>query len=240
MENSWTTVIDAGNSALKIGHFNNKHLESVLTIGNEDVHIAKIAESIKGVPIYSASGKWDNALVKLVQTHGGKVAHPDLKLPVQLDYSTPKTLGYDRISNVCGGRSVVKQGPLLVIDIGTCITYDLLTSKNHFLGGAISPGLGIRFKGMNNLTARLPLTELVTTPKLTGRSTIESLQSGVFWGTLSELEGMIARYTEQEGQLSVILTGGDCQYFENALKSPTFASPNLTLIGLNEILLFNI
>jgi type III pantothenate kinase len=240
MKTSWTTVIDAGNTALKIGQFNNTQLESVEILSNDDVSASKVEKSIKGIPIYSASGKWDNELVNLTLSHGGKVAGLELKLPIELDYSTPNTLGYDRISNVCGGRSVVKQGALLVIDIGTCITYDLLTSKNHFLGGAISPGLGIRFKGMNNLTARLPLTELVQTPHLTGRSTTESLQSGVFWGTLSELEGMVARYTEQEGQLAVILTGGDCQYFENALKSPTFASPNLTLIGLNEILLFNI
>jgi type III pantothenate kinase len=93
---------------------------------------------------------------------------------------------------------------------------------------------------MNNLTARLPLIDLAQKPQLIGDSTKLSLQSGVFWGVLSEIEGMIARYSEEVGQLSVLLTGGDYQYFENALKSLTFASPNLTLLGLNEILLHNI
>lgn len=240
MENNWTTVLDAGNTALKIGQFQNNELKAVHVIGNDEVSSTLVEGHIKGIPLYSASGKWDETLIKLTQRFKGKVASIDLTFPVVLDYLTPKTLGLDRISNVCGARAVVKQGAILVIDLGTCITYDILTSENHYLGGAISPGVGIRFKGMNNLTARLPLTELAQTPQIIGKSTEESLQSGVFWGILSEIEGMTARYTKEEGQLSVVVTGGDYQYFENALKSPTFASPNLTLLGLNEILLHNI
>ncbi|MFT4678909.1 MAG: type III pantothenate kinase [Litorivivens sp.] len=240
MENNWTTVLDAGNTALKIGQFQDNKLISVKVLSNDEVDATLVQSHIKGIPIYSASGKWDNELLELTAQLKGKIASIDLQLPLELYYTTPETLGLDRISNVCGARSVVKHGAILVVDIGTCITYDILTSENHYLGGSISPGVGIRFKGMNNLTARLPLIDLAQKPQLIGDSTKLSLQSGVFWGVLSEIEGMIARYSEEVGQLSVLLTGGDYQYFENALKSLTFASPNLTLLGLNEILLHNI
>ena len=152
MKSRWTTVLDAGNTALKIGQFENNELVTTHVIGNDEIDSTKVLEYIKGTPIYSASGKWLESLIQLTLQLNGLVASIDLNIPLSIGYSTPSTLGLDRISNVCGARAVVKQGNLLVIDVGTCITYDILTAKDHYLGGAISPGIGIRFKGMNNLT----------------------------------------------------------------------------------------
>jgi type III pantothenate kinase len=128
----------------------------------------------------------------------------------------------------------------LVVDAGTCITCEFIDSQGKYWGGAISPGLSMRFKAMNTFTARLPLVEPVDNPPLIGDSTVSSMQSGVIHGVVDELDGAIKRYSEKFDDLKVILTGGDCRFFENKLKASIFAVPELVLRGLNSILLYNI
>ena len=163
----------------------------------------------------------------------------DTKLPITLNYKTPETLGNDRIANAVAANALFPDADVLVIDCGTCIKYDFVTERNVYQGGAISPGLKMRFKALHDFTQKLPLVEDAENFSLIGKSTIESIMSGVMNGMINEMEGFIEKYSNNYKNLTVILTGGDLTYFEKAFKKPIFAHSFLTLLGLNEILLFN-
>ena len=154
-------------------------------------------------------------------------------------YQTPSTLGKDRIAAVAGAFSLYPNRNVLVIDAGTCITYDFLTDKGEYLGGGISPGIRMRFKAMHTFTGKLPLIEPDEYDGLIGRSTRESMLSGVYNGVISELNGLISLYQEQFGDIMVIITGGDHEFLHNKLKISIFAAPDLVLLGLNEIFDYN-
>ena len=154
---------------------------------------------------------------------------------------SPQTLGKDRIAAVIGAQSLLPAKNLLVIDAGSCITYDFLTGDRHYLGGAISPGVQMRLRSMNNYTNKLPLLswEGVERPQSIGRTTITSMLSGVINGIIGEMKSFIFEYEQQYERLKIVLTGGDSIFFEKELKNGIFADPNLVLKGLNEILIYN-
>jgi len=159
-----------------------------------------------------------------------------LKLPVQINYKTPQTLGKDRLSAVVGAWRDHKDKNILVIDSGTAITYDFLDASNVYRGGNISPGMTIRFKALNKYTKHLPmLDEQGDLPKL-GYDTETAIRAGVVGGIIKEMDAYINEYKEQFPDLLVFLTGGHSFYFETKLKNSTFADGNLVLTGLNEIL----
>jgi len=130
--------------------------------------------------------------------------------------------------------------PCLVIDAGTCITYDFVDANRNYQGGGISPGLNMRFRAVHTFTAKLPLVTPIKGARLIGDTTESSIQSGVVNGLLAEMEGIIRLYTEEFPGLRVILCGGDAGFFENQLKASIFASPELVLLGLNSILIHNV
>ena len=159
-----------------------------------------------------------------------------LKLPVQINYKTPQTLGKDRVAAIVGAWRNHKNKNILVIDSGTAITYDLLDASGVYLGGNISPGMTIRFKALNKYTKRLPLIdEQGDLPKL-GYDTETAIRSGVVGGIVKEMDAYINEYKKQYPGLLIFLTGGHSFYFETKLKNSTFADGNLVLAGLNEIL----
>jgi len=163
--------------------------------------------------------------------------HTGMPLPIAHRYQTPATLGIDRIVGVIGALAIAGQGPVLVVDAGTAITYDVADAAGVYAGGGISPGLRMRFRALHTFTARLPLTEPVPTPELVGDSTETAIQAGVVLGLQAEVAGIIARYRARYGPgLRVFLTGGDLPYFENQVKSLTFADPDLILKGISHIL----
>jgi type III pantothenate kinase len=157
-------------------------------------------------------------------------------VPVQMEYKTPETLGRDRIALATGAIAMFPGHHVLAIDAGSCITYDLVTGKGHYLGGAISPGLTMRLKALHTFTGKLPLVQQQHFDGLIGTTTTSSILSGVLNGVLEELKGVIGRYREQFPGLKVILTGGDHEFLYNYLKSDIFAVPELVLQGLNKIL----
>lgn len=163
----------------------------------------------------------------------------DSQIPIDLDYGTPETLGFDRIANACGLVFSLGKSTGLVIDCGTCITTTLVTDKT-LRGGSISPGLSMRLKSMHHFTGRLPLIHFenqeITLP---GKNTADSMLAGAVGGCIREIEGLITDYCSHFGQMDVIITGGDAQYLVNQLKSPIFADSMLTLKGINEIYLHN-
>ncbi len=163
-------------------------------------------------------------------------------IPVRLSYRTPETLGTDRIANAVGAQKLYSNQNVLIIDFGTCIKYDILTSEGVFMGGAISPGIQMRFKSMYQMTGKLPnikewdgLEE-----EWPGQDTRSSMVSGVIQGVHAE----ILRYMDIAGEhydnLTVVATGGDFAFFDKVFKNIIFAAPYLTLHGLHEILLYNV
>jgi len=165
---------------------------------------------------------------------------PGLRLPVVNRYRTPSTLGKDRLAAVSGAVRLYPGHPLLVIGIGTCITYDFVRFDNTYMGGSISPGLEMRLKAMHQFTASLPLVEINLKSSWTGKTTQEAIQSGALWGMFMEMEGIINRYRRDIKGLRVVLSGGGADFYKNKLKKPIFAHPNLVLHGLKEILLLNV
>ena len=162
------------------------------------------------------------------------------ELPVSINYKTPETLGNDRIAGVCGASALFRGINILVIDAGTCITYDFIDKDKNYFGGGISPGIDIRFRALNTFTGNLPLVNRTDNFDLIGDSTEGSIRSGVLNGVIAEIEGVIKRYKDRFGQLKIIFTGGDTIFFDKRLKNDIFALPNLVLVGLNEILDFSI
>jgi type III pantothenate kinase len=161
-------------------------------------------------------------------------------IPIVNRYRTPETLGYDRIAAAVGAYTIYPGKTVLVIDAGTAITYDVVTSEGEYLGGNISPGMEIRFKSLNKYTNRLPhLERPVESPPLVGSSTREAIQAGIVNGILFEMDGFISAISQDHPKLQVVLTGGDAKYFEGKLKSSIFVHLNLNLIGLNRILEHN-
>ena len=164
----------------------------------------------------------------------------DLKLPFENLYATPKTLGVDRIALVSASVEQFPDRNVLIIDAGTCITYDFINTKNEYLGGAISPGNPIAISGsLNNLTANLPLLDTEMPQDILGDSTQNSIHSGVVFGVLKEMDGIIDEYHRKYSDLTVILTGGDTKFLSNQLKNSIFANSNFLLEGLNFILEYN-
>ncbi len=160
-------------------------------------------------------------------------------LPIENLYETPETLGKDRLAAAIGANELFPDQNLLVIDAGTAITYDLVSEKNQFLGGNISPGLEMRFKALNQFTGQLPLVGCDDNYQPFGRNTTEAIRAGVQNGLIHEIEQTIASFSRNYRKLQIIMTGGDSDFFDKKLKYPTFVHYNLTLIGLNRILEHN-
>lgn len=161
--------------------------------------------------------------------------------PVINKYRTPGTLGKDRLASVVAAQERFPRQNILVIDAGTCITYDFINARNEYLGGGISPGIHMRFKALHTFTAHLPFIELEpASPHLIGSSTTDSILSGVLNGVVAEINGIIDLYRLEYPDIKIILSGGDTNYFDKRLKNNIFALPNLVLEGLSLILTFNL
>jgi len=160
-------------------------------------------------------------------------------LPFSSAYESPQTLGSDRIALAAAAFKRFPKKNVLVIDMGSCITYDFLDAQGVYQGGAISPGMLMRFKAMNSFTAKLPLVEPLAGAELIGRNTEASLQSGVINGIQAEIDGVISRYEADYKDLTVLIGGGDNKYFDKRFKVNIFAGSNLVLEGLNVIVDFN-
>jgi type III pantothenate kinase len=160
-------------------------------------------------------------------------------VPIVNRYQSPETLGKDRLAVVVAAAGLYPAKSCLVIDAGTCITYDIIDQDKNYFGGSISPGMQLRFKALNTFTSRLPLVPHGNFEGLTGTTTGESIQSGVINGIVAEIDGIIDQYKVNFPGLMILVTGGDMNFFAKKLKSNIFAVPNLVLIGLNEILKYN-
>ncbi len=165
---------------------------------------------------------------------------PDTLLPIRNGYATPETLGFDRLAAAIGAWSIQPGKPLLVIDLGTAVTYDFVSEDGLYTGGNIAPGLRTRLKSLNDHTSNLPLVEPAKNFDLLGNSTETAIRSGVMQGILFEINGYFDALKRQHPGLFAFLTGGDLIYFDGKLKNGIFVDPNLVSKGLNRILRHNV
>ena len=161
------------------------------------------------------------------------------ELPIKNLYETPETLGKDRIAAAVGANEFFPDQNLLIIDAGTAITYDLVSEKNEFIGGNISPGLQMRFKALNQFTGKLPLVSYFDEFQNIGRNTTEAIRAGVQNGILYEIAQTIELFNKNYQNLQIVMTGGDSIFFDKKLNYTIFVHFNITLIGLNRILEYN-
>ena len=236
-------VIDIGNSKVKLAVF---ELDTIITttvcdeinlldeikrISNKYSITQSILSSVKDIK--EEYQKEFNKLPLLI------ILNNNTPLPFKNLYTTPSTLGNDRIALAAAAVSLYPSKNCLVIDAGTCITYDFINSKNEYLGGAISPGIAMRYRSLHQYTVKLPLLNRNEEFNLIGASTQESIHLGIINGVICEIEGVIAQYEEGFDDLTVVLTGGDTKFLSKQLKNSIFANQNFLLNGLNNILTFN-
>ena len=232
-------VIDSGNTFTKIGQFDNGKLNKIyqnesitdvlqtikklnpdkIVAGSVNFSVEILKENLTDIPIYSI----------------------DSETPVSfhLNYKTPGTLGIDRKAVVAYAWEQNPNENILVIDAGTCITYDFIDKYGIYQGGGISPGLEMRFKALNEYTANLPEISFEESAQLIGDSTRNSILSGVVNGSIAEIRGIIKQYEQKFDNLTIFMSGGSAIFFESKIKRSIFAIPNMGLLGLFSIYEYN-
>lgn len=233
-------VVDVGNTRMKYAFFDGDRFVEARYQTDE---------------LWEEIGRWKNAghEIHLLLSGSGQVpddmrlllkevsdffweASAGMALPLQLKYVTPETLGFDRIAVCAGAMKLFPGCPLLVIDSGTCITFNYVDASGVFLGGNISPGLEMRFKSLHHYTARLPYIVPGKEYGGIGRTTEDAIRNGVMKGLLFEVESYIRRFLETEINARVVITGGDACFWKNDLAADVQFCDILGFIGLNEIL----
>ncbi len=237
-------IVDVGNTLTKFAVFQHNELieKQVSTAESAFEIFSKILKMYPGLDkaIISSVAHMDEALLETIQNSlKTTVLGGDTRLPFNNLYKTPLTLGVDRMALVSAAVAQFPHANVLIIDAGTCITYDFVSLNNDYYGGAISPGLRLRYQSLHTLTAKLPLLDTAMPPFITGGTTSESIHSGVVFGVLKEIEGIIEEYRKKHEVLTIILTGGDADFLSKQLKNGIFANSNFLLQGLNYILEFN-
>lgn len=237
-------ILDIGNTVAKLAVFQENKIIAKSSVQKNELnkniseYFRKFPEVSKMVISNVSSAKWE--LPRKVKELKVLELTANTPLPFKNLYTTPHTLGNDRKALVAAAVAQFKCEDVLVIDAGTCITYDFKNASEEYLGGGISPGLKMRFLALHSFTANLPLVEPGETNNLIGNSTTSSIESGVVNGLLMEIEGIVKRYRENYPNLKCIITGGDATFLSGNLKNGIFANSNFLLEGLNFILESNI
>ncbi len=237
-------VIDIGNSRTKIALFNESDLMFNVPLDElktENVQMLLDEHPTLNGAILSSSRPYSPELKEFLIKKFDSFLEMDYQtlIPIENLYESKETLGNDRLAASIGANELFPGQNLLIIDAGTAITFDLVNSRNQFLGGNISPGLEMRYKALHHFTGKLPLLEANDEFPLLGRNTTEAIRAGVQNGILFEVEQYIQGLNKKYENLKIIITGGDAKFFDKNLKSSIFVHFNLTLIGLNRILEFN-
>ena len=237
-------VIDVGNSFVKLAVFEDNTLKSKTVIKPSRFisnlnRVKKRFPEIKRAIIASSGRLKKEQLSRLLNSYVVLELTSQTNVPFNNQYGTPKTLGTDRIALASSAVLNFTNRNALIIDAGTCITYDFIDKNSIYYGGAISPGIRMRYQALHDQTAKLPLVDTKMPDTIVGDTTASSIHSGVIYGVLKEIDGVIEEYTRKHPDLTVILTGGDAKLLSNKLKNSIFANSDFLLEGLNFILDYN-
>ena len=232
--------VDIGNTRTKIAVYEKDNILEVVFSPTEKFHekIFEIAQKNPSLDeiVLASVGFLKEEQVEMLSKKFKlyRISHSD-SFPFINKYGTPSTLGIDRMVLAAGAQLKHPNENVLVIDAGTCITYDFISNKNEYLGGAISPGFDLRFKSLNDYTSKLPRLHLQGSASLIGKNTSESIQSGVVNGLITEIDGIINEYKRNFGNLTIILTGGDADFLAEQLKNSIFVNSFFLLESLNRL-----
>ena len=236
-------VIDIGNTTAKIAVFDSQEPVEVVHTSNRTL------SSLTGI-----TGKYPikkgivSSVITLTDEAKTTLANigipllfftPETPIPITNLYETPQTLGSDRLAAVVAANDMHPGHDALVIDAGTCITYDFIDAAGNYRGGNISPGVDMRLKALHTFTDKLPLISAEGECQLWGNTTEGAIRSGVIRGIEMEMSGYIIETSQKHPDLYVFLTGGNNFSFDMKIKNTIFADKYLVLKGLNRILNYN-
>ena len=237
-------IIEQGNTSTKVAIYAEGNLKASFVYKTFDKSKLKPLFDVYSLDkgIYSTVADVDEDLIAYLKECLSCFIYfdNDVRLPITIKYKTPHTLGKDRIAAVVGAYYLQPNRNILIIDAGTCITYELLEASGSYLGGNISPGMTTRFKALNDYTKKLSLVNEREEVPCWGTCTEDAIRAGVVNGIVFEMDGYIDKATELYSDVLVFLTGGHSFYFESRLKNSIFADINLVLTGLNRILEYNV
>ena len=237
-------IIEQGNTSTKVAIYAEGNLKASFVYKTFDKSKLKPLFDVYSLDkgIYSTVADVDEDLIAYLKECLSCFIYfdNDVRLPITIKYKTPHTLGKDRIAAVVGAYYLQPNRNILIIDAGTCITYELLEASGSYLGGNISPGMTTRFKALNDYTKKLPLVNEREEVPCWGTCTEDAIRAGVVNGIVFEMDGYIDQAKELYSDVLVFLTGGHSFYFESRLKNSIFADINLVLTGLNRILEYNV
>ena len=236
-------IIDIGNTATKIAIFEQGNIKETLRCSNQSLE--GLAALCRHYAIQKGILSSVISINETIRQQLSQLPFPILEftyqtsIPIRNLYQTPQTLGVDRLAAVVAAYYQKPNCPALVIDAGTCITYDFLDEHGQYWGGNISPGMEMRFKALHSFTDKLPHVAASGETPLYGNSTETAIRAGVIRGIEHEISGYIQQLQKNYPSLLVFLTGGNEFSFDTNLKSGIFADGFLVLKGLNRILEYN-
>jgi type III pantothenate kinase len=237
-------AVDVGNTRIKAAVFEDNTLLEVIIFDKKEA--AKKIEiildqysKINSIVVASVGNLDKSVFLNFEKKASVHFISHESRFPFDNLYSTPKTLGIDRLVLATGAVLQYPNQNRLVIDAGTCITYDFVNEQNEYLGGGISPGIRLRYESLHQFTAKLPLLTKAYPENFIGNSTQESIHSGVINGLTLEIDGFINQYKAQYAKFIIILTGGDAEFLAKRLKNTIFAHSNFLLESLNQTFQYN-
>lgn len=236
-------TIDIGNTRIKLAVFDQNEVRKQLVWDKWDLKGLKSLckkYAIDKVALSSTAGDPEQKVRDYLKDNFYFIElNHKTKVPIDNLYKTPKTLGKDRLAAVIAAVDLYPGSNCLVIDAGTCITYDFIDKHKAYHGGTIAPGIYMRYRAMHEFTAKLPMVSIRKMDDFIGKDTKTSLRSGGQIAAFVEMQGFIDLYKSKFGKIKIILTGGDANYFAIHLKTKIFVHQNLVPIGLNKIIEYN-
>ena len=238
-------IVDLGNTLAKFFLYKNGQCVKEHKVNKENYR--DTAESlilshkvIKGLIYSDVSNQAGDFFKKFSNQFSVIAVSSNMQLPYINSYQSPKSLGSDRIVLVAAACKSHPNTNVLIIDLGTCITYDFLDANNIYQGGAISPGFEMRYKSLNQFTGNLPLLDTDEGQSPSGKNTEQAIHAGIYFGIIDEINARIKYYEHKYDSLTVILTGGDANKLPKTLKNSIFAHPNFMAEGMFHLLKLNI
>lgn len=247
MFNRMLLAVDIGNTNITFGIFNNKRIIKIFDIPTKDYCLMKLKNNlrgvgIKGVIVSSVVPSMNKILekdIKYIFDVKPYILGEDARVPIKNLYRFPRQVGQDRLVNAYAAFRLYG-GPLIVVDFGTAITFDVVSKRGEYLGGMILPGLGISLDALYQKTALLPKVKLKKPREFIGKDTENSILSGLIYGFSELTDGMASRIKKEIGrEAKVIGTGGNIELISGYCRQFDLIEKNLTLKGLNFIYQLN-
>lgn len=235
-------MLDVGNTHIKFGYFENGALKkSGVCTDWTELQWSTFYQShpFSSFLVGSVGARTKRLIAKLPKSCAVHVVDDATKYPFTSDYDNIQSLGVDRRAALAGALKTHPSTAVLIIDAGSCITYDIMDENARHKGGAISPGRAMRYHAMHLFTDKLPLLSPSEKTSSIGIDTKSSMELGVEAGIIAEIEAQIAAFAQEYGNFTIILTGGDAKFLNKKIKNTIFVAADLTLIGLYHLLMFN-